>query len=93
MATDRNAAFASDQCMCLAFDVESDDEGWRPCPANLCERDDHQHHPDWLVTFARKVALERDRAARQPGYVPVVMLEMKEAEGLLAQIMELVGDA
>lgn len=45
---------------------------------------------DWLVTFAHKVATERDYSARHPGHVFLVMLRREEAEGLLAQVNELV---
>jgi hypothetical protein len=80
-------------CMCLAFDADSNEQGWRPCPPDLCEREDHQHHPDWLVTFAHKVAVERDLDSRHPGHRFCVMLNRKEAEGLLEHIMALVPDA
>lgn len=45
---------------------------------------------DWLVTFAHKVAVERDYSARHPGHVFMVMLRKDEAEGLLAQANGLV---
>lgn len=45
---------------------------------------------DWIVTFARKVAVERDYSARHPGHVFTVMLSRDEAEGLLGQLHELV---
>lgn len=80
-----------DECACLAFDADSDENGWRPCPANLCERDDHQHHPDWLVSFARKVAYEHATSTKHRVFC--VMLNEREADGLLTHIMELVGDA
>jgi hypothetical protein len=48
---------------------------------------------DWLVTFARKVAEERDYSQRHPGHVFTVMLARDEAEGLLEQVRELVDDA
>lgn len=44
---------------------------------------------DWLVTFARKVAEERDFCARHPGAVFLVMLHRDEAEGLLADLQRL----
>ena len=47
---------------------------------------------DWLVTFARKVAEERDYSHRHPGHVFTVMLKRDEAEGLLAQINDLVQE-
>ena len=47
---------------------------------------------DWLVTFAHKVATERDYAARHPGHVFLVMLREDESEGLLAQVNELVQE-
>lgn len=46
---------------------------------------------DWLVTFARKVAEERDYSTRHPGHVFTVMLRRDEAEGLLQQVNELVN--
>lgn len=48
---------------------------------------------DWLVTFARKVAEERDYSARHPGHVFTVMLKRDEAEGLLDQVRELVDES
>lgn len=78
----------SNECMCLAFDADSNEEGWRPCPANLCEREDHEHHPDWLVAFSHKVAVEQDDCSRHPGHAFCVMLNRKEAEGLLQAISD-----
>ena len=34
--------------MCEAVDAETNETAWRPCPPNLCERDDHEHSPDWV---------------------------------------------
>jgi hypothetical protein len=79
------------ECMCLAFDADSNEEGWRPCPPHLCEVEGHEHFPDWLVVFARSVALERERCARMPGHVFCVMLPENEATRLLEQVCELVG--
>ena len=45
---------------------------------------------DWLVTYARKVARERAYIADHPRAVFCVMLREDEAEGLLAQLNELV---
>ena len=45
---------------------------------------------DWLVTFAHKVAVERDYIAHHPGACFCVMLRRDEAEGLLAQVNALV---
>ncbi len=77
----------------------------QPCPAQhpcqpgrgadvseMASQSDSDTKPlrDWLVTFAHKVAVERDYSARHPGHVFLVMLHRDEAEGLLAQVNELV---
>jgi hypothetical protein len=46
---------------------------------------------DWLVTFAHKVATERNYSARHPGHVFLVMLRRDEAEGLLQQTADVVA--
>lgn len=56
---------------------------------NNGERRDSEPLRDWLVTFARKVAEERDYSARHPGHVFLVMLREDEAEGLLAETADL----
>lgn len=48
---------------------------------------------DWLVTFARKVAEERDYCARHPGHSFTVMLNRDESDGLLEQVRELIDEA
>ena len=85
--------FKSPVCMCEAEDADTGESGWRPCPSYLCERDDHDHTADWVVVFARKVAMEREYARRHPGHKFLVMLNEKESEGLLASIREWVPDA
>ncbi len=82
-------------CMCETTEGE-----WRPCPSSLCERPEHLEsrwhcdanstQRDWLVTFAYKVALERNYSSHHPGHVFLVMLREDEAEGLLVQVNELV---
>lgn len=87
------SVFPVADCMCDAVDGDTGESGWRPCPAHLCEREDHDHTADWLVVFARKVALEREYARRHPGHKFLVMLPEKEAEGLLSAIRELAPGA
>lgn len=35
--------FAGYGCKCFAYDADTGEEGWRPCPPELCERADHDH--------------------------------------------------
>ena len=66
----------------------------RPKPLPLechCDGKPVPHSHDWLVTFAHKVAVERNYSAHHPGHVFLVMLRRDEAEGLLEQVSELVA--
>lgn len=56
-------ASLGDRCGCFAYDADTGETGWRPCPGELCERDDHTHEAFLLLVseaLRRKGELEAE---------------------------------
>jgi hypothetical protein len=69
--------------MCNAYDADTDESGWRPCPPSLCERPDHAHN--LIGKRATIVGYSEDGAPLSRDFVAHICLDIEDGPRVFFQ--------